>query len=337
MKADINKLIDEYLLYLKALAKSEKTIEWYLPILKRFFMFLESNQMLSDISRIGNKELTSYLLHLRESGRWPGRSDIMGDRGKLSPFSIRGHVVAIKAFWSWLLNEGYIDKNPLVKYKLPEVPDNIIKIIEPERFNELLNYIDRSDPIGDRYFCLFLLLFDTGMRLSEAVNIKLDDFTDSKGFVTVLGKGKKERGVPISLETRKEINRYLHRSRSTIFPGESPYLFPGADGNHVTVNSVQQYLRRLVKKSGLGDARIYCHLFRHSFATHTLNKGASIAHIKVIMGHKSIATTMKYTHLKPADLQREHDRYSPVKDLNFARKNTHGRSKKKLEEKTGRN
>jgi len=226
MEADINKLVDEYLLYLKALARSEKTIEWYLPILKRFFTFLESNQMLSDISRIGSKELTSYILYLRESGRWPGRSDIMGDRGKLSPFSIRGHVVAIKAFWGWLLNEGYIDKNPLVKYKLPEVPDNIIKIIEPERFEELLNYIDRFNPTGDRFFCILLLLFDTGARISEAVGIELDDFLDAKEFVTVIGKRKIERRVPILPETRREINRYITRSRPLLTHVGSIYLFP---------------------------------------------------------------------------------------------------------------
>lgn len=337
MKADINKLIDEYLLYLKALGRSDKTQSGYFQALSRFFAFLESNRSIDDISQIGRKELTSYINYLRQSERWPGRLDIQGDRGGLSPFSIRAYVVAIKPFWNWLFNEGYIDRNPLARYPLPDVPENIIKVVEPRQFEELLSFIDRSTPTGDRYYCLFFLLYDTGMRISEAVSIKLDHFIDAKECIVVIGKGDKERYIPISLETRREINRYLHRSRSTIFPGESPYLFPGADGNHVTVNSVQQYLRRLVKNSGLGDARIYCHLFRHSFATHTLNKGASIAHIKVIMGHKSIATTMKYTHLKPADLQREHDRYSPVKDLNFARKNTHGRSKKKLEEKTGRN
>jgi len=94
---------------------------------------------------------------------------------------------------------------------------------------------------------------------------------------------------------------------------------------------VQQYLRRLVKRSGLNGTRIYCHLFRHSFATHTINNGANIVHVKEIMGHKSIATTLKYTHLKPADLQKEHARYSPVRDLDLTQRNMRRRSEKNLE------
>jgi site-specific recombinase XerD len=312
-------LMDEYTRYLKALGRSEKTISWYLFILERFFQFLEGIQEIKDISSAGRKELTVYISHLRESDKWPGKKNIKGDHGKLSPYSIRGYVVAIKAFWNWLLHEGFIDKNPLAGYPLPEVPENIIKVIEPKRFEKLLSLIARSDPVGDKYYCLFLLLFDTGARISEAVGIELNDFLEMKEFITVVGKRKIERRVPILPETRRQINRYISRSRPLLTQVDSIYLFPKADGNHVTVNSVQQYLRRLLKKSGLNDIRIYCHLLRHSFATHTINNGANIVHVKEIMGHKSIATTLKYTHLKPADLQREHARYSPVRDLNLTR------------------
>jgi site-specific recombinase XerD len=320
MKEMVENLFKEYSLYLQALGRSEKTMSWYLQILNRFFAFLESNQEPDDISRIDRKVITRYILHLRESPRWPGKNFIGNDSGNLSPFSIQGHVRALKAFFSWLQNEGYIEKNPLLKYHLPEVPDKIIRVINPQDFDELLNHIDRKNPVGDRYYCLLLLLFDTGMRISEAVNIKTNEFTIDRECLSVRGKGNKERSVPISPETRREINHYLVHSRPHLFATDSAYLFPASNGEHLSVSSVQQYLRRLVKKATPGDKRIYCHLFRHSFATHTLNDGASIAHVKSIMGHQSIATTLKYVHLKPSDLKREHSMHSPVKYLKIARK-----------------
>jgi len=124
---------------------------------------------------LGKSELTAYILHLQEAKKWPNNPHMKKEKGKLSPVSIQGHVRAIKAFWGWLFNQGYIETNPLVKFPLPKVPKNIIKTLTIEQIRSLLKAIDKNTSVGARNYCILLLLIDNGMRISEAVGIKIAD------------------------------------------------------------------------------------------------------------------------------------------------------------------
>ena len=134
-------------------------------------------------------------------------------------------------------------------------------------------------------------------------------------LVTVVGKGRKERMVPFHRITRRELQRYISVFRPKLCSYDSCYLFPGSDGHHISVNSVQQFIRRIAVKAGLRGVRCSPHIFRHTFSTIFIAKGGADFALKEILGHTSLQPTMKYTHLQPRDLQRQHARFTPVEDL----------------------
>jgi len=307
----VDNLLEEYSISLKALNRSQKTIDWYLDILRKYFGHLSRNNMLKPIEQLGPRELQAYLLHLRERERWPNNKYIK-EKGKLSPFSIQGTARAIKAFWSWLLKSGIIEENPLAKFPLPKVPKNLIQTITVANMKTLFNVVDKSTLEGERLYCILLTFIDTGTRIGETVVIKIPEVDFQQRIITVTGKGQKQREVPFSSKTRKALIKFKDGSRNKLCNVESGYLFPDKYGNHVTIGSVQQAVRRLAKKVGV---ECHPHLFRHTFGTTFIANGGSPSALKEIMGHESFQTTQKYIHLKAEDLKLQHEKYSPIKDI----------------------
>ena len=314
-------MLDWYRLSLVAANRSPKTVSWYLEILTRYFSFLQSHHFPGQIQQLGRDVLKAYVLHLQESVRWANSPHIKKAGGKLSPYSVQGHVRAIKAFWSWLAAEDYIQDNPLAKFPLPKVPQNLVKVLTQDQIKTLLAQIDRTTPMGAKYFSILLLLLDTGARISEVVSLQMHKLNLHDGCIEVLGKGQKQRLVPFSKGTRKQILHYLSHCRGQICSSDSPYLFPTPDGGRISSNSVQQYLRRLAKTAGLSGVKCSPHIFRHTFATQALANGANVIVLRDIMGHSSLTTTLKYTHLQPADLQSQHAKFSPVEHLGLGQTN----------------
>jgi site-specific recombinase XerD len=312
-------IADKYRSSLEASNRSPKTVSWYMEILHRFFYFIESQNIRRPIRELGREDLRAYIRYLQNARRWPGSRYIREDKGRLSPYSIQGHVRAIKAFWGWLSEEGYVERNPLAKFPLPKVPENLIRIITPEQFTILLTHIDKATASGAKYFCILLLLYDTGIRISELIKLEVKGIDLRDSLIRVMGKGRKERVVPLSYPTRNQIAMYLQSFRRRICPEESPYVFANPEGEAISVNSVQQFLRRLAKRSGLEKVRVSPHIFRHTFATQYLANGGNALYLREIMGHKSLLTTLKYTHLQARDLQKQHMKFSPVMNLGILR------------------
>ncbi len=179
----------------------------------------------------------------------------------------------------------------------------------------LLSAIDKTTSLGFMYYCIILVLLDAGMRISELVNIKMTDLDIQRGLVTILGKGQKQRVVPLTRFTVKVLFRYIQNFRNNHGVVESPYLFPHNNGRHISTNSIQQYLRRLADKAGLKDVKVTPHVFRHTFGTNAAARDANAFMIKEMMGHSSLQTTMKYIHLQTADIQAQHNRFSMVNEL----------------------
>ncbi len=316
VKKSIELLIEEYKLNLEAGNRSQDTISWYLDILDGFFFkYLPSEMIIRPINKLGREEVRSYIKHLQSSNRWPNRVHQDREYGKLSPFTIQGRIRALKAFWGWLCREAHIDSNPLAGLPLPKVPKNMIVILEKEQIIQLLKAIDKYTPLGARNYTILLLLIDTGLRISELTCIKMTDMDLTKSYIKVLGKGQKERMVPFSTYTRKELMKYINRYRLNFCGVNSSYLFPTKDGDNISVNCVQQAIRRLALKVGMQDVKCHPHIFRHTFATMFLVKGGSPAILKEIMGHESFQTTQKYLHPQPQDLRKQHIKYSPLTDL----------------------
>lgn len=316
VKKSIELLLGEYKLSLEAANRSRKTISWYLDILNDFFFVnLPLQGIAKLITELGRKEVEGYVRHMQNSKRWPKRQHLEKDPVSLSPFTIQGKVRALKAFWGWLYNQEYIETNPLIKYPLPKVPKNLIKTLSIEQIKSFLKAIDKHTPSGAKNYCITLLMIDNGMRISEVVAIKIVELDLSKCRVKIIGKGQRERMVPFTKITRKELLKYMGRHRGNLCKLDSPYLFPASDGDHVSVKSIQQAISRLSKKAGLDGIKCHPHIFRHSYATLFLAKGGQIIALQDIMGHENIQTTQKYVHFLPEDLQKQHWRYSPVEDL----------------------
>ena len=311
----IEDLLGAYRRDLGAANRSPKTISWYMEILHRFFAFLDSRNLAKPIEDIGREEVRTYIRYLQTVRKWPNSPYIRATKGNLSPYSVQGHVRAIKAFWGWLLREEYTLKNPLAKLPLPNAPQTLVKTLTMDQFRRLLAVVDRHAPLGAKYYCILLFLLDTGVRISELVNIKMSDIDLVNCLCKVVGKARKERVVPFHRVTRKELQRYVNISRPELCSYDSCYLFPRSDGDHISVNSVQQFVRRIAIRAGLQGMKCSPHIFRHSFSTSFIAKGGTDFALMDILGHTSLQPTRKYVHLRPGDLQHQHNRFTPLEDL----------------------
>lgn len=162
---------------------------------------------------------------------------------------------------------------------------------------------------------MLMFAYDTGVRVSELVSIKIIDIDLVQHFVNVVGKGAKERTISFHNLVGKELRRYIKDSRPKLCCIESPYLFPVDNGGHETAGSFRQFMRRLADRTDIPQAKLFPHILRHSFATAFLANGGSQLALMQILGHSSIQSTRKYMHLQPRDLRRQHMRFSPTNDL----------------------
>lgn len=309
----IGRILMDYRIALEALNRSPKTVSWYLSILKRFFLFLSDNGLLKPVEQIGRKELTAYLTYLRNAVRWPNRPEIQS-KIKLSFYSIQGHARAIKVFFSWLLHEGLIEMNSLKHYRLPSVPLQLMGVLSVGQVKKLLSAIDRSKQTGCRDYLLILLLFDCGARISEALDIKIEDIDMESGFVRITGKGNRQRLVPLSNKILREISKFLRMSHPNGNLQPSEFLF-ALNGHTISSNGVGQMMHRLRDAAGLSDLRVSPHIFRHSCASAFIAAGGDPFVLRELLGHRSLSTTLRYVHLKPSDLRKQHSQYSPISKL----------------------
>jgi site-specific recombinase XerD len=309
---NIEEILENYRFCLQAANRSPKTIDWYIEILRRFFAFLKAKSLLKPLGELSPNELRAYIRYLQQATRWEHHPQVKKAGGKLSAFSIQGHVRAIKAFFSFLASEGCLASNPLARFPLPSVPQKPVATLSEEQIERLFANIDRSSPIGAKYSAIVHILLDTGMRISELTQIRLDELDLGLGWVRVTGKGQKIRLVPLTAPCRKEIRRYISLFRHQTAPVDSPFLFAQADGESISANSVEQFLRRLATAARLKGVRCSPHVFRHTFATQYIANGGNVFVLKEILGHSSLQTTMKYVHLRPQDIQIQHSRFSPL-------------------------
>lgn len=309
-------LLDDYQECLEAGNRSQKTISGYLDSLRGFFKFLKENNLHKPISKLGRDELRKYALRLRSAGKWANHPHIkMRGKGQLSPYTIEVYIKDIKIFWSWLCKEGHVKNNPLATFPLPKVPKRIVPTLSCDQVKKLLAGTDKARPVGVMRYCMLLLLYDTGMRVSELVNLKIDDLDLKHKVIKVTGKGSKQRLLPISRFTKKAISKYLSHDLDDLCRTDSPYLFPSPDGEAFAINSIEQFFRRLALKCGFSGVKCTPHTFRHSFATKYIANGGNLETLRIILGHESILTTVKYTHLDISDIQKQHTKFSPVNEL----------------------
>jgi len=309
------RLTESYALCLSTEGKSTKTIKWYTANLKRFAQFLSDNHLPDSVTEIGKEEARQFISHLQTGvKRWESHSFIHDDK-RLSAHSVQGYARTIKAFWSWLMDEGYITHNSMTSLKLPKTPRKVISTFSQEQIQRILSAIDKKSSHGFRNHIMILLLLDTGVRLSELINLQVDDIDFLQSYILVKGKGNKERVVPFGSQVRRILRRYIMHFRPEPDSPRTGEVFLTEDGLPLKPRAVQSMLLRLSKKAKISGIRCTPHRFRHTFAKQYLMAGGDIFSLQKILGHTSLEVVKIYVNLITSDILQQHRKFSPVDNV----------------------
>ena len=222
-------------------------------------------------------------------------------------------ISSIKSFFNYLIFEGYIKKSPISDIESPKLEKNLPEVLTELEIEKLIKSFDIKENFGQRNRTIIEVLYGTGIRVSELVNLKLSNIFFKESIIKIIGKGNKERFVPLGKIASNEIRKYLKiRDNSIIDSKFSDIVFLNRYGRGLTRSMIFKIISDSYKRIGL-DKKISPHTLRHSFATHLLKNGADLRTIQIILGHESITTTEIYTHLDTYHLDEVLKKFHPRK------------------------
>jgi len=286
--------INEFINFLKLeRSLSSNSIEAYRNDIKKFIQYLETKGLSLLPHQIESDHLQNFIHWINELG--------------ISPRSQSRVISGIKSFYKYLLIENYIQKDPTELLETPKIGRELPKVLSVDEIDKLIQAIDLSQAEGQRNKAIIETIYSCGLRVSELINLKISNLYFDEGFIRIIGKGNKERLIPISQKAIKEINLYFEdRNKLSVKSGHEDILFLNRRGKQLTRVMVFTIIKRLSEKAGLSKD-ISPHTLRHSFATHLIEGGADLRAIQEMLGHESIITTEIYTHL-----DREYLRYTII-------------------------
>jgi integrase/recombinase XerD len=292
------KAIKEYQMYLKIeRGLSKNTIDSYTKDLEKLCHFLEENGIDSSPFAIDSAIVKQFIYEVAK---------------KVASRSQARIISGLKSFFDYLVFEEYRETNPTDLLETPKIGRKLPDTLSQNEIDTLLDAIDLSHPQGERNRTIFETMYSCGLRVSEAITLKNSDLFFEEGFIRVLGKGNKERYVPIHENAQKYITIYQKTIRSHILPqkGFEDTLFLNRRGKELTRQMIFMILKDLAIKIGL-KKKISPHTLRHSFATHLLQNGADLRAIQQMLGHESITTTEVYVHVDKSYLKTVVETFHP--------------------------
>lgn len=294
---DLNQLIDSFLTYLTAVkGLSKNTLESYGRDILKLAVFLEGKNI-TRIDQVDYKHILDFFTYLKEQG--------------LNTRSTSRTLISIRQFFKFLLTEKFIESDPTFLIRTPKTKRVLPETLSLEDVEKLLSPPDESSPEGIRDKSMLELLYATGTRVSELVELRLNDVNFELGYIIAYGKGSKQRIVPIGEKAKIKLREYLDTSRPKLLKSRtSPHLFVTRLGRKMTRQGFWKVIKAYSRKSGL-TKKISPHTLRHSFATHLLERGADLRAIQVMLGHSDISTTQIYTHVERERLKEVHKKYHP--------------------------
>ncbi len=222
------------------------------------------------------------------------------------------YLSTLRRFYRWQVGRGRLVSDPTLKLANPSLPSRLPKVMSEKQVEALLDAPDLDTPLGLRDRAMLETIYATGLRVSELVNLKLHEVGLADGVLRALGKGSKERLVPLGQLAIDWITRYLHEARPDILHGQqSDALFVTARGGAMTRQAFWQLIKRYALVAGIAPARLSPHVLRHAFATHLLNHGADLRVVQLLLGHADISTTQIYTHVARERLKSLHAEHHP--------------------------
>ena len=245
-----------------------------------------------------SEDITSYLSSLKRRG--------------LSSRSIARALTTFRVFYKFFLKEEKISASPCVLIDMPRLTKALPRFLSLDEVEELLESPPNDTPRGVRDRVMLEVLYATGFRVSELINVKLNDLDMQRGIISTIGKGTKERLVPIGEEAMKWIKRYMDGARKTILKErDSGYLFVTNRAEPMTRQNFWTIIKKHALVAGIDRELIKPHALRHSFATHLLQRGVDLRHLQAMLGHSDISTTQIYTHVVSERLKGLHERHHP--------------------------
>ncbi|UMB54750.1 site-specific tyrosine recombinase XerD [Lutibacter sp. A64] len=295
-----NSALTDYITYLKiekGLAKN--SIESYARDVKKLILFLEKNELIYTPINIHEDCIQEFIYTTAKT---------------INARSQARLISGIRNFFDYLIFEDYRKDNPTDLIETPKIGLKLPDTLSIEDIDKLINAIDLSEPQGERNRTIIETLYSCGLRVSELVDLQLSDLFFEEGFIRVLGKGNKQRFVPINTQTQKYITNYINdiRVHIDVKKGFEDTVFLNRRGKKLTRVMIFTIVKNLAIKIGL-KKKISPHTFRHSFATHLLERGADLRAIQQMLGHESITTTEIYMHLDRSFLKEVVNTFHPRK------------------------
>lgn len=277
---------------------SPHSVESYLRDIGHLTSFLEEKGKQKHPGEITLKDLQQFIKQIAEIG--------------MSPASQARIISGIRAFYKYCLLEDIVKADPSTLLEAPKLRRTLPDTLSFEEIEKIIGAIDLSKPEGGRNKAILETLYSCGLRVSEVVNLKISHLYLDVGFIRVIGKGDKERLVPVGSSAVKYINLYKNQIRVQVSPqkGKEDILFLNKNGGQLSRVMIFYIIRDLAKKAGI-KKNISPHTFRHSFATHLVEGGADLRAVQEMLGHASITTTEIYTHLDREFLRKTLEQFHP--------------------------
>jgi integrase/recombinase XerD len=278
---------------------SDHSVEAYLRDIEKLTQFLEFQHTVPSIDHIRLPDLQSFL-------KWIG--------GLGMTASSQSRIISgIRSFFKYCLQEQLVKQDPTLLLETPKLRRSLPDFLSVDEINRIIQAIDLSKPEGERNRAILETMYSCGLRVSELVNLRLSSLYPDLGFIKVIGKGDKERLVPIGNTALKFIGIYRNQVRvhAAIKKGNEDILFLNRRGAGLTRQMIFILLKQLVREAGIKKT-VSPHTFRHSFATHLVEGGADLRAVQEMLGHESITTTEIYTHLDRAYLRETLQKFHPA-------------------------
>jgi integrase/recombinase XerD len=294
----MDKLVDEYINFLVVEKRvSHNTVDAYSRDLRRYISYLY-RLGIGNLQDVSSEHVVSYLAELK--------------KGTITANTLNRGLTAIRGFYKFLIREGRLDENPVANIALAKVWMRLPDTLSKEEVDQILSQPDILSPLSIRDKTMLELLYATGLRVSELVNLTISNINWQVGYLVTMGKGNKERIIPIGNIAYKWLTKYIDEARPQLLRGKTniDMLFTNRSGKRLSRQGFWKIVRRYAHRAGLLK-KIHPHTLRHSFASHLLEGGADLRSVQIMLGHADISTTQIYTHITRERLKEIHKKYHP--------------------------
>jgi site-specific recombinase XerD len=316
--ADPKRLVAGYELCASTEGKSPNAVAIVITSVKCFQRFLITQPSGKRLTDVTHHEIRAFISHLQQARCFAAHPLNRTQERGLSGHTINCYLRSLRIFYNWLVSEEIMQSNPFDKVKIPRPPVKVIPAFSGSQIEQLLKAINTKTATGYRNYAIFLTMLDTGLRVSELCSLKVEKLWLEDGMAKVLGKGNKERMIPIGKQLQRVLWHYIDRCRPEPATTNCSYVFLTQAGRPLTRGRVQKMMTGYGQKAKLAGIRCSPHTLRHTAAISFLRNGGDVFSLQRMLGHANLEMTRRYCELADIDVKRAHSMASPVDNLDFA-------------------